>query len=242
MPPSLPHCRQTAGKSCGPISLSGSPMQTAGSSTRILSQDPFPAPVGPQRCPAQRAHAGQQCRTAQRAALLPMPRQIGAAKGWTMGGKTGSIDLPEHTGRCDWFAGFGQTGQTSVAVACILVHGAQRTMRSSFVGAEMIRACLDPAGVATPPQVQAKKKPAPAQNKEPGQGNPNRLIQKKDKGQNPCAAGSKTGEQKAKPPNAEHRRIKKACALLHRLMRLSFLKPLSGNQLSAACYDTHPVA
>ena len=86
-------------------------------------------------------------------------KQIGAATGWTMGGKTGSIDLPEHTGRCDWFAGFGQTNQTSIAVACILVHGAQRTMRSSFVGAEMIRACLDPTGVYKPPTIQAKTKP-----------------------------------------------------------------------------------
>jgi penicillin-binding protein A len=96
-------------------------------------------------------------------------KQIGAAKGWTMGGKTGSIDLPEHTGRCDWFAGFGQANQTSVAVACILVHGAQRTMRSSFVGAEMIRACLDPAGASKSLVVQANKK-APSSKKTPSTG------------------------------------------------------------------------
>ena len=87
--------------------------------------------------------------------------QIGAANGWLMGGKTGSIDLPEHTGRCDWFAGFGQSGQTSVAVACILIHGSQRTMRSSYVGAEMIRAGLDPAGTYKLPAVKHVNKPAP---------------------------------------------------------------------------------
>ena len=94
-------------------------------------------------------------------------KQIGAANGWTMGGKTGSIDLPEHTGRCDWFAGFGQTNQTSIAVACILVHGAQRTMHSSYVGAEMIRACLDPAGVNKQPTIQAKTKPIPIKKQSP---------------------------------------------------------------------------
>jgi cell division protein FtsI/penicillin-binding protein 2 len=94
-------------------------------------------------------------------------RQIGAAHGWIMGGKTGSIDLPEHTGRCDWFAGFGQANQTSIAVACILVHGAQRTMRSSFVGAEMIRACLDPENKYGPPTVQAQKKPSIGRKKSP---------------------------------------------------------------------------
>jgi len=46
-----------------------------------------------------------------------------------------------------------------IAVACILVYGAQRTMRSSFVGAEMIRACLDPTGVYRQPTLQAKTKP-----------------------------------------------------------------------------------
>jgi len=91
--------------------------------------------------------------------------QLGAANGWIMGGKTGSIDLPEHTGRCDWFAGFGQSGQTSVAVACILIHGAQRTMRSSYVGAEMIRASLDPAGAYKLPAVKYVKKPVA--NKKP---------------------------------------------------------------------------
>ena len=94
-------------------------------------------------------------------------RPIGAAHGWIMGGKTGSIDLPEHTGRCDWFAGFGQANQTSIAVACILVHGAQRTMRSSFIGAEMIRACLDPENKYGPPTVQAQKKPSIGKKKSP---------------------------------------------------------------------------
>lgn len=113
-------------------------------------------------------------------------RKIGAAHGWTMGGKTGSIDLPEHTGRCDWFAGFGQTGQTSVAVACILVHGAQRTMRSSFVGAEMIRACLDPNSTFKTPAVKANKKSLP------GKKNPSAAI-----------APPKSSQKSRKPPSQQ---------------------------------------
>jgi len=64
------------------------------------------------------------------------------AKDWITGGKTGSIDLPEHRGRCDWFAGFGQNGGTRVAVACILIHGANRTVRSSYVASQAVLACL----------------------------------------------------------------------------------------------------
>ena len=61
---------------------------------------------------------------------------------WVTGGKTGSIDLPGHRGRCDWFAGFGQDGETRIAVACILIHGANRTVRSSYVASQAVLACL----------------------------------------------------------------------------------------------------
>ncbi len=130
-------------------------------------------------------------------------KRIAAAKGWTLGGKTGSIDLPGHTGRCDWFAGFGQAGQNSVAVACILVHGAQRTMRSSFVGAELIRGCLDPAGVAAPPQVQAKKKPAPRKTKSLAKATPKASTKKKTKVKTPVQQAAKPASKKrpASTPN-----------------------------------------
>ncbi len=64
------------------------------------------------------------------------------ARDWVTGGKTGSIDLPQHRGRCDWFAGFGQEGNTRVAVACILIHGAKRTVRSAYVASQAVVACL----------------------------------------------------------------------------------------------------
>jgi len=127
-------------------------------------------------------------------------RQIGAANGWIMGGKTGSIDLPEHTGRCDWFAGFGQTGQTSVAVACILVHGAQRTMRSSFVGAEMIRACLDPADRCKPPTVQAKKKPVSAKKKSPATAVAAPKSSQNSVNSPAVRQSAKTSSKKSRPP------------------------------------------
>lgn len=84
--------------------------------------------------------------------------RIGEAHGWALGGKTGSIDLPGHVARCDWFAGFGRSGRAGIAVACILVHGEQRTMRSSEVGAELLRAGLDPDGkYSLPAPAMAKK-------------------------------------------------------------------------------------
>lgn len=130
-------------------------------------------------------------------------KKIAAVKGWTLGGKTGSIDLPGHTGRCDWFAGFGQSGQSSVAVACILVHGAQRTMRASFVGAEMLRACLDPAGVAAAPQVQAKKKPAPRKTKSLAKATPKVSTKKKTPVKTPVQQAAKpvTKKRPVSTPN-----------------------------------------
>ena len=126
-------------------------------------------------------------------------KQIGAAHGWTMGGKTGSIDLPEHTGRCDWFAGFGQTNQTSIAVACILVHGAQRTMHSSFVGAEMIRACLDPTSVNKQPAIQAKTtKPMPSKKESPP--TPAVAPRPPQKNKNPSLQATKPESKKQKSP------------------------------------------
>ncbi|MBN2107759.1 MAG: hypothetical protein JW832_10055 [Deltaproteobacteria bacterium] len=130
-------------------------------------------------------------------------KRIAAAKGWTLGGKTGSIDLPGHTGRCDWFAGFGQAGSNSVAVACILVHGTQRTMRSSFVGAELIRGSLDPAGAAAPPQVQAKKKPAPRTTKSLAKANTKVSTKKKTKVKTPVKQAAKPASKK-RPASTQH--------------------------------------
>ncbi|MEI6125062.1 MAG: penicillin-binding transpeptidase domain-containing protein [Pseudomonadota bacterium] len=88
-------------------------------------------------------------------------KQYPAAQDWIMGGKTGSIDLPGHTGRCDWFAGFGQDGDTRLAISFILIHGAKKTVRSTYVGAETLRSCFirGPAAQGLPrPEEQAVKK------------------------------------------------------------------------------------
>lgn len=77
---------------------------------------------------------------------------------WITGGKTGSIDLPEHRGRCDWFAGFGQDDARRVAVACILIHGANRTVRSAYVAAQAISAFLAP-GETVAQSAQPSRKP-----------------------------------------------------------------------------------
>jgi len=74
-------------------------------------------------------------------------RRLKDAQDWILGGKTGSIDLPGHTGRCDWFSGFGQDGDTRLALSFILIHGPRRTVRSSYLCAETLRCCFihDPA-------------------------------------------------------------------------------------------------
>lgn len=71
-------------------------------------------------------------------------RSRAGSKDWITGGKTGSIDLPDHRGRCDWFAGFGEDGTSRIAVACILIHGANRVVRSAYVASQAISACLEP--------------------------------------------------------------------------------------------------
>ncbi|MCX8044627.1 MAG: penicillin-binding transpeptidase domain-containing protein [Desulfobacterota bacterium] len=69
-------------------------------------------------------------------------RSHAETKDWITGGKTGSINLPDQRGRCDWFAGFGQDGDKRVAVACILIHGQNRTVRSAYVASQAVVAGL----------------------------------------------------------------------------------------------------
>jgi hypothetical protein len=59
-----------------------------------------------------------------------------------MGGKTGSIDMPNRQGRCEWFAGYGVNGKCGIAVAIVLVHGEKRTISSAYVAAEVIKNAL----------------------------------------------------------------------------------------------------
>ena len=69
-------------------------------------------------------------------------RRLRASRGWVLGGKTGTLDLPGRRGRCEWFAGYGENGKRKVAVAIVLVHGEKRTISSSYVAAEMIKNAL----------------------------------------------------------------------------------------------------
>ncbi|MCK5915804.1 MAG: hypothetical protein KAG92_06665 [Deltaproteobacteria bacterium] len=61
-----------------------------------------------------------------------------------VGGKTGSLDMPDNSHRCEWFAGFGENPATGkmVAVAVVLVHGEKRTISSGYIASEMIAASL----------------------------------------------------------------------------------------------------
>jgi len=63
---------------------------------------------------------------------------------WDIGGKTGSLDMPDSGRRCEWFAGFGKDPRhgRSVAAAVVLVHGELRTISSAFIAAEMLAAAL----------------------------------------------------------------------------------------------------
>lgn len=69
-------------------------------------------------------------------------RRVRGSKKWVLGGKTGTIDLPNRQGRCEWFAGYGESGHRKAAVAIVLVHGERRTISSSYVAAEMIKSAL----------------------------------------------------------------------------------------------------
>jgi len=69
-------------------------------------------------------------------------KRVRGSRKWLMGGKTGSIDMPNHQGRCEWFAGYGVNGKRGIAVAIVLVHGERRTISSSYVAAEVIKNAL----------------------------------------------------------------------------------------------------
>ncbi len=63
---------------------------------------------------------------------------------WEVGGKTGSLDMPNSDRRCEWFAGFGRDLQCDrkVAVALVLVHGEKRTISSGYIAAELLAGAL----------------------------------------------------------------------------------------------------
>lgn len=69
-------------------------------------------------------------------------RKVRGSRNWVLGGKTGSLDMPGRQGRCEWFAGYGESGERKVAVAIVLVHGEKRTISSSYVAAEIIKNAL----------------------------------------------------------------------------------------------------
>ncbi|MCK5681475.1 hypothetical protein KAI46_11765 [bacterium] len=61
-----------------------------------------------------------------------------------VGGKTGSLDMPNSRHRCEWFAGFAENPATGkmVAVAVVLVHGEKRTISPGYIASELIAASL----------------------------------------------------------------------------------------------------
>ena len=66
-------------------------------------------------------------------------------KKWLLGGKTGTLDMPNCPRRCEWFAGFGRVlkGERKVAIALVLVHGEKRTISSGYIAAEILAQALD---------------------------------------------------------------------------------------------------
>jgi cell division protein FtsI/penicillin-binding protein 2 len=65
-------------------------------------------------------------------------------RNWEVGGKTGSLDMPDSDQRCEWFAGFGRDlkSDRQVAVALVLVHGEKRTISSGYIAAELLAGAL----------------------------------------------------------------------------------------------------
>ncbi len=65
-------------------------------------------------------------------------------RNWEIGGKTGSLDMPNCDRRCEWFVGFGRDlkGDREVAVALVLVHGEKRTISSGYIAAELLAGAL----------------------------------------------------------------------------------------------------
>ncbi len=63
-------------------------------------------------------------------------------KSFEHGGKTGSVDRDDIDGRVEWFVGFLKDSSKideDIACAVFTVHGAQWTVHSSYIAAEMMR-------------------------------------------------------------------------------------------------------
>ncbi len=65
-------------------------------------------------------------------------------RNWEVGGKTGSLDMPDSDRRCEWFAGFAryQKIDREVAVALVMVHGEKRTISPGYIAAELLAAAM----------------------------------------------------------------------------------------------------
>lgn len=65
-------------------------------------------------------------------------------RNWEVGGKTGSLDMPNSDRRCEWFAGFAryQKIDREVAVALVMVHGEKRTISSGYIAAELLAGAM----------------------------------------------------------------------------------------------------
>jgi len=81
---------------------------------------------------------------------------------WSVGGKTGAMNLPENEHRCEWFAGFAESDAQKLAMAVVIVHGQNRSVRPGFVAAEIISSRIkDPSlktAAAKPPAKQRSRK------------------------------------------------------------------------------------
>ncbi len=65
-------------------------------------------------------------------------------RNWEVGGKTGSLDMPDSDRRCEWFAGFAryQKIDREVAVALVMVHGEKRTISPGYIAAELLAGAM----------------------------------------------------------------------------------------------------
>jgi cell division protein FtsI/penicillin-binding protein 2 len=70
-------------------------------------------------------------------------------KGLSIGGKTGSINLPNKQRRCEWFAGFAEKGDMHLAISLVFIHGDKRTVKPSLMAAELIKTCIKEQALKT---------------------------------------------------------------------------------------------
>jgi cell division protein FtsI/penicillin-binding protein 2 len=99
----------------------------------------YAEPLSPQSAQQLRRMMSATVRNGTAQKSFSQLRRMRGYGDWSIGGKTGAITIPDINRRCEWYAGFAQSGETELAMAVVVVHRELWTIKPAGVAAEIIR-------------------------------------------------------------------------------------------------------